>query len=151
MAEPETLIPYPTIVREALRDVPRRVLAKVAEEGLPGAHHFFIELDTQAEGVSLPAHLKAQYPEKMTIVLQNDFHALEVDAIGFGVNLAFGGVRSDLYVPFAAIRLFVDPSVEFALQFAAPEPVPVEEKPAEPKPTTEQKGNVVEVDFKRKS
>lgn len=143
----DTLIAYPDIVRDALRAVPAEVLRQVELEGLPGEHHFYIEFRTNAEGVEMPPGLRAQYPEKMTIVLQNDFRDLHVDSIGFAVNLSFSGSRTDLYIPFAAMNLFVDPSVEFALQFSS-------EAPPEPKPepvAVEAGGNVVEVDFSRKS
>ena len=146
----DTLIAYPDIVRDALRAVPAEVLRQVEENGLPGDHHFYIEFRTDVEGVMMPPGLKAQYPDTMTIVLQNDFRDLRVDELGFAVNLSFGGSRTDLYVPFASMNLFVDPSVEFALQFSTELPETSKEKP-KAKPETETKGNVVEVDFSRKS
>ena len=48
---------------------------------------------------------------------------------GFAITLNFGDAPEPLYVPFDAIRTFVDPSVEFGLRFesgedeAASEPV----------------------------
>ena len=144
----ETLIAYPDIVRDALRAVPAEVLRQVQDQGLPGEHHFYIEFRTDVEGVQMPPGLRAQYPVKMTIVLQNDYRDLRVDEIGFAVNLSFGGSRTDLYIPFASMNLFVDPSVEFALQFSSELPKPVA-KPSQA--VTETKGNVVEVDFSRKS
>lgn len=143
----ESLIAYPDIVRDALRAVPAEVLRQVEQDGLPGEHHFYIEFRTNVDGVMMPPGLRAQYPEKMTIVLQHDYCDLHVDEVGFAVNLSFGGSRTDLYVPFASMNLFVDPSVEFALQFSS-EPLP---EPKREAPVKETKGNVVEVDFSRKS
>jgi hypothetical protein len=55
----------------------------------------------------------------MTIVLQYQFWDLKVGADAFEVGLSFGGVPERLTVPFEAITSFVDPSVQFALQFQA--------------------------------
>lgn len=118
---PDT-IDYPGMVREALRDVPRRVLQQVAESGLPGDHHFFLSFRTSDPGVVVPAHLRARHPEELTIVLQHQFWELVVDAEGFCVSLRFGGVLERLAVPFAALTAFVDPAAQLMLRFVdAPE------------------------------
>jgi uncharacterized protein len=111
-------IRYDILTQDALRGVVRTVLADAAAKGLPGEHHFFISFDTQAEGVRLSPRLKAQYPKEMTIVLQHQFWDLVVTNQGFEVGLSFNGVPERLVVPFLAIRGFVDPSVQFGLQFA---------------------------------
>ena len=116
---PDSLIPYDEIVQEALRAVVGRVLGQIVEGGgyLPGAHHFYITFKTQAPGVDIPAHLIARFPDEMTIVLENRFWDLSVRADGFSVGLSFNQVGSMLHVPFSAITAFVDPSVDFGLQF----------------------------------
>jgi hypothetical protein len=53
----------------------------------------------------------------MTVVLQHQFWDLTVNDQGFEVGLSFGGVAERLFVPFASIKSFVDPSVQFGLQF----------------------------------
>jgi hypothetical protein len=111
-------IRYDILTQEALRGVVRTVLADTAKNGLPGEHHFYIEFDTRAEGVRLSPRMRAQYPEDMTIVLQHQFWDLAVTENGFEVGLAFGGIPERLAVPFAAIKGFLDPSVEFGLRFA---------------------------------
>jgi hypothetical protein len=111
-------IRYDILTQDALRGVVRTVLADAAAKGLPGEHHFFISFDTQAEGVRLSPRLKAQYPKEMTIVLQHQFWDLVVTNQGFEVGLSFNGVPERLVVPFLAITGFVDPSVQFGLQFA---------------------------------
>ena len=65
----------------------------------------------------LSQRLREQYPEEMTIVLQHQFWDLKVTDEAFEVGLSFGGVPERLLVPFEAIKGFVDPSVQFALQF----------------------------------
>lgn len=110
-------IRYDILAQDALRGVVRTVLADAAKNGLPGEHHFYISFDTGADGVRLSQRMRAQYPEEITIVLQHEFWDLAVGDKGFEVGLSFGGVRERLAVPFDAIKRFVDPSVQFALQF----------------------------------
>ena len=110
-------IRYDILAQDALRGVVRTVLMDAAKKGLPGDHHFYVTFDTRADGVRLSQRMLAQYPEEMTVVLQHQFWDLVVSEDGFEVGLSFGGVPERLTVPFTAIKAFVDPSVQFALQF----------------------------------
>ena len=93
------------------------MLVDAAKNGLPGEHHFYISFDTRAEGVRLSPRMLAQYPEEMTVVLQHQFWDLIVTDEGFEVGVSFGGIPERLNVPFAAVKGFFDPSVQFGLQF----------------------------------
>jgi len=108
---------YPRIVQDALRDVVRRILARVADEGLPGEHFFYIGFRTDQPGVEMSRPLRDQYPEEMTIVLQHQYWDLEVAEDAFSVALNFNASRQWLKVPFAALTAFVDPTSEFGLRF----------------------------------
>jgi hypothetical protein len=110
-------IRYDVLARDALRGVLRRVLSDAGEHGLPGEHHFFITFLSTADGVKLSPRLLAQYPEEMTIILQHQFWDLVVTEDRFEVGLSFGGIPERLVVPFAAIKSFIDPSVQFRLDF----------------------------------
>lgn len=112
----EDLIRYDVLLQEALRGVVRRVLSEVQRTGLPGEHHFFIQFDTNAPGVRISSRLKEQYPDEMTVVVQHQFWELVVHESNFEVGLSFGGVPEKLTIPFASIRGFFDPSVQFGLQ-----------------------------------
>lgn len=154
---PDSLIPYDEIVQEALRAVVGRVLGSVADNGdLPGDHHFYITFKTQAPGVSIPAHLVAKFPDEMTIVLQNRFWDLKVEEDLFSVGLSFNQTPSTLVIPYAAITAFVDPSVDFGLQFQVSEdeleqPEPHDEADNDrPDVAVEDGSNVVTVDFGKK-
>ena len=165
---PDSLIPYDEIVQEALRAVVGRVLREVVQNGseLPGNHHFYITFKTGAAGVSVPKNLRERFPDEMTIVLQNKFWDLAVDDHGFQVGLSFNQIPAKLQIPFAAITAFVDPAVDFGLQFqaAVAEVEPPEHEDAEndapgsrperggkPDVTAPDDGsNVVTVDFGRK-
>jgi hypothetical protein len=118
---PDSLIPYDEIVQEALRAVVGRVLGEVERAGgmLPGTHHFYITFKTGAAGVSIPQHLRERFPDEMTIVLQNKFWDLAVTDDGFTVGLSFNQIPAKLVIPFSAITAFVDPAVDFGLQFQA--------------------------------
>ena len=110
-------IRYDILAQEALRGVVQKVLVDVAKNGLPGEHHFYISFDTRADGVRLSPRMLAQYPEEMTVVLQHQFWDLVVTEEGFEVGMSFGGIPERLNVPFAAVKGFFDPSVQFGLQF----------------------------------
>ena len=159
----DSLIPYDEIVQEALRAVVGRVLGAVEKSGghLPGNHHFYITFKTGAAGVNIPQHLRERFPDEMTIVMQNKFWDLNVDEHGFTVGLTFNQIPAKLDIPFAAITAFVDPAVDFGLQFQATaedEPEPHDdaendapEQAAKPAVTQADDGsNVVTVDFGRK-
>ncbi len=155
---PDSLIPYDEIVQEALRAVVGRVLGEVQHTGgsLPGTHHFYITFKTAARGVNIPPHLRERFPDEMTIVLQNKFWDLKVRDDGFEVGLSFNQVPTKLSIPFSAITAFVDPAVDFGLQFQAsvadmaPEPHEDAENDAAERNDGDDGSNVVTVDFGRK-
>jgi hypothetical protein len=138
------------MVEAALRGVMREALARVATQGLPGAHHIYITFRTRFPGVVLPEHIARQNPDSMTIVLQYQFWNLEVSEHCFSVTLSFQSKHERLAVPFEAITTFFDPSVKFALQFPpmadAESPPPL----AEPVADEEKPGEVVALDAFRK-
>lgn len=110
-------IDYGGMMHRAMQRLIADVLQAVADEGLPGDHHFFITFDTRDRDVEMAEWLRSRYPEEMTIVIQHWFDELEVTPDGFRVTLNFGNSPEPLYIPFDAIRAFVDPSVEFGLRF----------------------------------
>lgn len=111
------VIRYDILAQEALRGVVRRVLEDVAKNGVPGDHHFYITFDTSAPSVRVSPRLREKYPEEMTIILQHQFWDLALTEHAFEVGLSFSGVAEMLYVPFASIVGFYDPSVQFGLKF----------------------------------
>ena len=113
----EDLIRYDVLAQEAMRSVVKKVLTEVVRVGLPGEHHFYITFNTQAPGVRISSRLRERYPEEMTIVVQHQFWDMEVNSQSFEIGLAFSGVPERLLVPFGSIKSFVDPSVQFGLQF----------------------------------
>lgn len=119
-------INYEHLAKEALRAVVKNVLERVAREGLPGDHHFYISFHTTAPGVKISNRISAQYPKEMTIVLQHQFWDLKVEDEHFEVRLSFSNIPELLIIPYTAVKVFFDPSVPYGLQFdhsARPEAV----------------------------
>ena len=122
------LMNYEQMTQLALRGVVRDAIRRVIrEDGLPGAHHFYITFLTRYPGVEIDEGLAKKYPEEITIVLEHQYWDLNAYAEEFEVTLKFGGVPKYLKVPYTAVTRFHDPSVGFALQFDTPpemEPAP---------------------------
>lgn len=147
-------IDYGNLMHRAMRGLIQSVLTDVAENGLPGAHHFFITFDTTHPDVKIADWLKERYPTEMTVVIQHWFENLVVTNEGFTITLNFGNNPEPMVIPFDALRTFVDPSVEFGLRFETQEQdedeededddIEVEEEPER------QVGEVVSLDQFRK-
>ena len=118
----QDLMNYDQMTQLALRGVVRDAIRRVIrEDGLPGAHHFYITFQTRFPGVNIDESLTKKYPEEVTIVLEHQYWDLKAHDDSFEVTLKFGGVPKYLYVPYTAITRFHDPSVGFAMQFDPPE------------------------------
>ena len=148
---------YGALTQDALRGVIRAALERAAlPAGIPGEHHFYITFKTRARGVSVPPDVMAKYPDDMTVVLQHQYWDLAVEHDLFSVMLKFGGMPKVLTVPYTAVTRFYDPSVQFLLQFEAPEDVaePVPELKTPPRTETPLSGDdgpkVVSLDQFRK-
>ena len=158
------MIDYGNMMHDAMRGLIKRLLQDIASAGkLPGDHHFFITFDTMHPEVEIADWLSDSYPNEMTIVVQHWFDNLEITDDGFSITLNFGDNPEPLYIPFMALRTFVDPSVEFGLRFEQPEEetndvndtaLSVAEAPmhenAEPSDKPKTDGQVVSLDSFRK-
>ena len=149
-----------------MREVALRALDHVGAHGLPGDHHFYLTFRTDHPGVQIPGHLKARYPEEMTIVIQHQFWDLKVDRAEqtVSIGLSFGGVPAKLLIPISSMTAFWDPYVRVGLRFGPPEmaedaldlpdtsslpPAPAEESAKEAEP--EAPAQVVSLDaFRRR-
>ena len=117
-----------------------RALRITEAQGLPGQHHFYITFETTHPGVSIANSLKALHPNEMTIVLQHQYWNLHVHDDRFEVELSFDNVPEHLVVPFEAVKGFLDPAVQFGLQFdnQAPGARPREVEAAKPAPAKQE-------------
>ncbi len=162
---PESLLPYETWTEQAMRHVAVQALKHVAQNGLPGEHHFYLTFRTDHPGTVIPPRLKTQYPQEMTIVLQHQFWDLAVDegdgtpgAGQISIALSFGGVPSTLVIPLPAVTAFADPHVRFGVRFHYDAPAePGAEPPEAPgaeadEPATGDAPQVVSLDaFRRRT
>jgi len=128
----------------AMRGLIQSLLIRIAKDGLPGEHHFFITFDTMHPDVEIADWLSDRYPDEMTIVIQHWFDNLVVTDEGFSITLNFGDNPEPLYIPYDSIQTFVDPSVEFGLRFETQEDAEVAEADIEEAPMVEMAEEVKE-------
>jgi hypothetical protein len=114
---PEDLMRYDQLAQHALRGVVREALRRVEKSGLPGEHHFYIAFNTKYPGVDIGERMAQRYPREMTIVLQHQYENLVVKDDRFEVELSFDNIPEKLVIPFNAVKGFLDPAVQFGLQF----------------------------------
>ncbi|MGR3660808.1 MAG: SspB family protein [Paracoccaceae bacterium] len=110
-------IDYGNLMHRAMRGLIQNVLEDIAQNGLPGDHHFFITFDTRHPDVKIADWLTDRFPEEMTIVIQHEYEDLTITDEGFSLVLSFGDTPELLVIPYDSLRSFVDPSVEFGLRF----------------------------------
>ncbi len=110
-------INYEEIIKDSLKIAIKKLLLDVSLKGLPGDHHFYISFITNFPGVKIAEWMMNDYPNEMTIVIQNWFENLHVDDKSFSIVLNFKNKPEKLTIPFESIISFSDPSVSFSLQF----------------------------------
>tara|TARA_B000000557_G_scaffold242683_1_gene223101 strand:- start:36 stop:512 length:477 start_codon:yes stop_codon:yes gene_type:complete len=110
-------INYEEIIKDSLKNAIKKLLLNVSLKGLPGDHHFYISFITNFPGVKIAEWMMKDYPNDMTVVIQNWFENLHVDDKGFSIVLNFKNKPEKLTIPFESIISFSDPSVNFSLQF----------------------------------
>lgn len=158
MSDSNQTIDYGNLMHKAMRGLINEVLGDIAANGLPGNHHFFVTFDTMHPDVEIADWLSDRYPGEMTIVIQHQYEDLNVTDAGFAITLAFGDIPEPLYIPYDAIKTFVDPSVEFGLRFETNEddddqddaPEAPMEVMADPEGTLKKDAEVVSLDQFRK-
>ena len=110
-------INYEQLINDSLKIAIKELLKDVSKKGLPGKHHFFISFISKFPGVEIAEWMIKDYPNDMTIVIQNWFEDLQVDDQYFSIVLNFKNKPEKMKIPFASIISFSDPSVNFSLQF----------------------------------
>lgn len=131
------LMNFPAMIDDAMRGVVRRAMRQIADEGLPGEHHFYISFLTTYPGVRLSPQLRERFPQEMTIIVQHQFWDLRVEEEQFSLMLSFNNVPEKLVIPYASLTAFADPSIKFGLQFhtrRSPATAPVSETSFEATP-----------------
>lgn len=111
-------IDYRMLIDNSLLNVIKKALQAIEENPtLTKNHLFYIDFLTNHPKTEVPEKLKIDYPETMTIVIQNQFKHLKVGKNHFSIVLSFSGQEAPLKIPYDAITHFADPSVGFELEF----------------------------------
>ena len=110
-------INYEEIIKDSLKNAIKKLMLDVSLKGLPGDHHFYITFITNFSGVEIAKWMRNDYPNEMTIVIQNWFENLHVDDKNFSIVLNFKNKPEKLTIPFESIISFSDPSINFSLRF----------------------------------
>jgi len=109
-------IDYGERINQAILDVIKEILKDLSESKISSNHCFYITFKTKDPNVDIPNTLKKEYPNEMTIVLQNQYWNLEVKKKNFSVTLSFNKKKQILNIPFNSITKFYDPFVKFSIQ-----------------------------------
>ena len=110
-------IDYDSLTIQAMRNLVKNVLDEVSRNGLPNKHHFYITFITNYENVEIPKDIKSNYPDEMTIVIENSFWDLLIQENNFSLKLSFDGIKKILIIPFNSLTAFSDPYANFHLKF----------------------------------
>lgn len=102
-------------IRQALYRIVRDLLEEVAQKGLQGEDYYVLQFQTPK--ATLPDFVRAKYPQEITIILQHQFQDLILTANAIEVILTFGGVASQVVIPYETLIVFANPSSGLALNF----------------------------------
>ncbi len=78
---------------------------------LMSGHAFYITFLTKYKGVKLAKHIKNNFPDVMTIVLQHQFKNVKTTKIGFYLTIYLNSAEENIFIPFKAIVKFADPII----------------------------------------
>ena len=115
MKKDKKFLDYSKLIKSNLLNVVKHALEKTSAYGLSDGHHFYITFKTSTKDNKLPEYLLKDYPEKMMIVIENEYWNLKVHEEYFTIDLKFKGKIETLKIVFNSIITFVDPSVSFNL------------------------------------
>ena len=142
---PEDFIRYDILTQDAMRGVVKKIITETAKAGLPGDHHFFVSFLTGFPNVRLSTRMRERYPDEMTIVIQHQYWDLKAHENSFEIGLSFDDIPESLSIPFAAIKGFFDPSVQFGLQFDIDDEIDGQQDTSKESPATGKDDNEVVV------
>ena len=99
-------------IRQNLYKIVREILEEVAENGLPDEDYYVLQFQTPK--ATIPDFVRAKYPSNITIVLQHQFQDLVLTANAIEVVLTFGGVASNIVIPYETLMVFAVQSLMVA-------------------------------------
>ena len=143
-------IDYGKRINNAILDVIKEILTDLSKSKISSNHCFYITFKTKSLGVSIPNNLKKDYPEEMTIVLQNQFWDLKINKNKFSVVLLINKKKAYLSIPFNTIVKFYDPFVKFSIQLEIKDEKKQISKTVQKKKKTNKQKIVSLADFRKK-
>ena len=144
-------IDYGKRINNAILNVIKEILTDLSKSKISTNHCFYITFKTNSLGVTIPDTLKKDYPDEMTIVLQNQFWDLNIDKNKFSVVLLFNKKKEYLSIPFNTIVKFYDPFVKFSIQLEVKDEKKQTNKPLKKKKRTSKQKIVSLADFRKKN
>ena len=114
-------IDYGDRINTAILGVVKDILKDLSESKISSNHCFYISFKTKDKNVKISDNLKKEYPNEMTIVLQNQFWNLVVKKNSFSVTLSFDKKKESLEIPYKSVTKFYDPFVKFSIQLDSKE------------------------------
>ena len=102
-------------IRQSLYKIVRDLLEEVAKTGLQGEDYYVLQFQTPK--ATIPDFVRAKYPSEITIVLQHQFQDLVLTANAIEVVLTFGGVATNVVIPYETLMVFANPVSGLALTF----------------------------------
>ena len=114
-------IDYGDRINTAILGVVKDILKDLSDSKISSNHCFYISFKTKDKNVKISDSLKKEYPNEMTIVLQNQFWNLVVKKNSFSVTLSFNKKKESLEIPYKSVTKFYDPFVKFSIQLDSKE------------------------------
>ena len=114
-------IDYGDRINTAILSVVKDILKDLSDSKISSNHCFYISFKTKDKNVKISDNLKKEYPNEMTIVLQNQFWNLVVKKNSFSVTLSFNKKKESLEIPYKSVTKFYDPFVKFSIQLDSKE------------------------------
>mgnify|MGYP001291112823 FL=1 len=114
-------IDYGDRINTAILGVVKDILKDLSNSKISSNHCFYISFKTKDKNVKISDNLKKEYPNEMTIVLQNQFWNLVVKKNSFSVTLSFNKKKESLEIPYKSVTKFYDPFVKFSIQLDSKE------------------------------
>ena len=114
-------IDYGDRINTAILGEVRDILKDLSDSKISSNHCFYISFKTKDKNVKISDSLKKEYPNEITIVLQNQFWNLVVKKNSFSVTLSFNKKKESLEIPYKSVTKFYDPFVKFSIQLDSKE------------------------------
>ncbi|ABD45560.1 stringent starvation B family protein [Ehrlichia chaffeensis str. Heartland] len=111
------VIDYQKLMHAAMCSVVKNALTVVAQSEHFYNVHIAISFLTHYKGVTLPEHVKNNYPQEITVILQHQFRSLQVFDNSASVVLSFRGKEETVVIPYQSIIKYIDVYQGFVLDF----------------------------------